>query len=99
MQTAKKMRETKHLVMGPGNAFSPCQCMLTKCSTQKRKQLSPLVPNTLADPLLVWTDAKLAILQSACLILLFLITRLFVVSNKNLVWYQFWSWTETTKLL
>lgn len=68
MQTAKKIKDTKRLVIGPRNApFHPANGCTSKCSTQKRQQLSPVVTSALADPLLVWTDAKLAILQSASL--------------------------------
>lgn len=60
----------------------PIDASLNAQHEKKNQQLSPLVPNTLADPLLVWTDAKLAILQSVFSILLCLSTRLFAESNK-----------------
>lgn len=68
MQTAMKIRDTKHLVPGP-NSLSASQRMHQYMLNTKKQQLPPPVTNALADPPLVWTDANLAILQSASLIL------------------------------
>lgn len=70
METAKKIRDKQRLVTGSGNVlFHPANGCTSECSAQKkRQQLPPLVTGALANPLLAWTDAKLAILQSASLI-------------------------------